>query len=102
MLAAAAGAGVIRELLLELLEQRANLRLLDFDVRQDACRDALDDLAVRSQQLLELFPEIHAHCEVAIAVGLGEDAGAGQLERPRGAVAPGELEIGRASCRERV
>src|SRR3954452_1866143 len=81
VLAAAARAGVVRELLLELLEQRADLRLLDLDVWEDTRGRALDDFAVRSEQLLELLPEVKAHREVAVPVPFGEDAGACNLER---------------------
>ena len=64
--------------------------------------DALDDLAVRREQLLELLPEVHPHREVAVALVFGEEAGAGDLERLRRPVAPGELDDDRREVDHRT
>src|SRR4029077_9913636 len=81
VLAAATRARVKGEPLLELLEQSPDLRVVNLEMREDSGGGSFADLAVGSEQLLELLPEVEAHREVAVALALGQDAGVGDLLR---------------------
>src|SRR2546423_2685743 len=92
VLAAAPRAGVVREPLLELLEQLTDLGLLHFEVWKDPGSRAVDDLAVRGEQLLELLPQVHPQREMPVTLALGEEARARDLELLRRAVPPSEVD----------
>src|SRR5690349_13051496 len=102
VLAAAARAGVVREPFLERLEQRADLGLLHFEVRQDSGGGSVDDLAVRGEELLELLPQVHTHGEVSVSVAFRKDAGARNLKRLRRPVAAREVDEDRREVDHRA